>query len=117
MTHMNVIAHHVPFYDFRFLVPRQLVKYLPKLPTQHSEDAFLPSLRYEYNVIFAVPSRMAQALVLFHRESPFSWQRSEIHADRRIGQTLVSPPAQPGAYLNELGSATQCDSHHDNRDA
>src|SRR5437867_10517212 len=45
---------------------------------------------------------MAQALVLFHRESPFSWQRSEIHADRRKGQTLVSPPAEPGAYLYEL---------------
>jgi phosphoglycolate phosphatase-like HAD superfamily hydrolase len=48
---------------------------------------------------------MAQALVLFHCESPFSWQRSEIHADRRKGQTLVSPPAEPGAYLYELGSA------------
>src|SRR5437667_10321317 len=45
---------------------------------------------------------MAQALVLFHRESPCSWQRSEIHADRRKGQTLVSPPAEPGAYLYEL---------------
>ena len=45
---------------------------------------------------------MAQALVLFHCESPFPWQRSEIHADRRKGQTLVSPPAKPGAYLYEL---------------
>jgi len=26
----------------------------------------------------------------------------EIHNDRRIGQTLVSPPAKPGAYLCEL---------------
>jgi hypothetical protein len=68
---------------------------------QHSEDAFLPPLRYKYHVIFAVPSRMAQALILFHCESPFSWQRSEIHADRRKGQTLVSPPAEPGAYLDE----------------
>src|SRR5438128_12515452 len=45
---------------------------------------------------------LTQALVLFHCESPFSWQRSEIHADRRKGQTLVSPPAEPGAYLYEL---------------
>jgi len=49
--------------------------------------------RDKHHVIFAVPSRMAQALVIFHCESPFSWQRSEIHADRRKGQTLVSPPA------------------------
>src|SRR4051794_8478680 len=45
---------------------------------------------------------MTQALILFHCECPFSWQRSEIHADRRKGQTLVSLPAKPGAYLYEL---------------
>src|SRR2546426_993937 len=59
------------------------------------EDPLLAPLRNKYHVILAVPSRVAQALVLFHRESPFSWQRSEIHADRRLGQTLVSPPAEP----------------------
>lgn len=53
-------------------------------------------------MILAVPSRVTQTLILFHRESPFSWQRSEIHDDRRKGQTLVSPPAKPGAYLYEL---------------
>ena len=31
-----------------------------------------------------------------------SWSRLKIHKDRRIGQTLVSPPAYPGAYLTEL---------------
>ena len=70
------------------------------MTTQHSENPLLAALRYENYVVFAVPSRMAQALVLFHRESPFSWQRSEIHADRRKGQTLVSPPAKRGAYTS-----------------
>jgi hypothetical protein len=92
----------VAFNNLRFLVPRQLVEYLPKLPTQHPEDPPLPALRDKHHVIFAVPSRVAQALVLFHRESPFSWQRSRIHADHRKGQTLVSPPAEPGAYLYDL---------------
>lgn len=38
--------------------------------------------------------------------NPISWSRFQIHDDRRIGQTLVSPPAEPGAYLMaELSSA------------
>ena len=37
-------------------------------------------------------------------ESPLSFgQDSENHSDRRIGQTLMSPPAEPGGYLTELG--------------
>ncbi len=50
---------------------------------------------------------MAQALIFFHWRTPFSWQRSEIHHDRRIGQTSVSPPAEPGAYLTELTDAVK----------
>ena len=103
-AYVHVVAHQVPFDYLRFLVRGQFVKHLAQMPTQHSEHSLLPSLRYENHVVFAVPSRMTQALVLFHRESPFSWQRSEIHADRRKGQTLVSPPAQPGAYLYELST-------------
>ncbi len=92
-THQGRLPQELPFDDLRFLVRGQFVKHLAQMLPQHSEDAFLPPLGYKYHVIFAVPSRMAQALLLFHCESPFSWQRSEIHADRRKGQTLVSPPA------------------------
>ena len=101
-THLHVITHHVTFDNLRFLMPRQLVEYLPELPAQQPEYFLLPSLRNKHYVIFSVPSRVAQALVFFHREFPFSWQRSEIRADRRKGQTLVSPPAEPRAYLYEL---------------
>ena len=104
---MNVIAHEMPFYNLGFLVSRQLVEYLPKLATQHTKNPLLPALRYKHHMIFAVPSRMAQALVFFHREFPFSWRRLEIRADRRKGQTLVSPPAEPGAYLYELHAHPQ----------
>lgn len=101
-AHVNVIAHQMPLHDLRRLVLDQLVEQLPKVPTQHTEDPLLPSLRNENHVVLAVPSRVTQALILIHRELTFSWQRLEIHSDRRIGQTLVSPPAKPGAYLAEL---------------
>lgn len=78
------------------------MKQLAQVTTQRPEYPFLAALRDEHHVVLAVPSRVAQALILFHREAPFSWQRSEIHADRRKGQTSVSPPAQPGVYLYEL---------------
>jgi hypothetical protein len=83
----------------------QLMKYFTQVPTQHAEYSLLTPLQYEDYVIFAVPSRMAQALILFHCEFPFSWRRLEIHADRGKGQTLVSPPGNPGAYLFELAQA------------
>jgi hypothetical protein len=63
------------------------------MSAQHSENAFLPPLRYKDYAIFAIPSRVGQALVLIHREFPIFWQKSEIHAYRCKSQTLVSPPA------------------------
>jgi hypothetical protein len=44
-----------------FLVGRQYVKALFQLPPQHAEDSLLPSLWDKHHVIFAVPSRVAQA--------------------------------------------------------
>lgn len=68
------------------------------MPTQHPENVLLAPLRNRHHVVLAAPSRLAQALVLFHREAPFSWRRFEIHADRGSGQTPVSPPAKPSSF-------------------
>ena len=65
------------------------------MPTQHSENPLLPSLRYKHYVIFAVASHMTQTLIYFHLRIPF-------YAERSTGQITVSPPAKPGAYLTEL---------------
>jgi hypothetical protein len=73
----------MPFDNFRLLVGRQLVKYFSKLAPQRAENPFLPSLRDEHHVILAVPSRVAQALILFHRESP------SLGGDRKFALTVV----------------------------
>ena len=86
-----------------FLVLRQFSKYHTKVLAQYSEYFLLSHLRDKHHMIFTIPSRMREALVLFHLWiSSFFGQDSEIHSDRRIGQTLVSPPAEPGVYLSEL---------------
>ena len=52
--------------------------------------------------ISTIPSCMAQDLVIFRCQFPFSWRGSAIHAGRCKRQTVVSPPAEPGVYLAEL---------------
>jgi len=60
------------------------------LPLQLQRAAFTA----HNNVVLTIPSGMAQTLLLFHRWSPMSFgEDSENHRNRRIGQTLVSPPA------------------------
>ena len=65
-ANVDVIPHQVAFHDLRLLVPGEVVKYCPEVAAQRPENALLPAFRYEHHVIFAVPSSMAQALVLFH---------------------------------------------------
>src|ERR1700742_529970 len=65
--HMNVVSHHVPFFDRRLLLrcqfPEYLPKMLPQLPVQH----FPTTLGDEHDMIFALPRRVAQTLELVHR--------------------------------------------------
>ena len=73
---------------------RQFLENLPQVPPQNPEHLLLAPLWDENNVVLTIPSGMAQTLLLFHRWSPMSFgEDSENHRDRRIGQTLVSPPA------------------------
>jgi hypothetical protein len=65
-THMNVIRHQVPFDNLTTLLLRQLMKYLAQMLAQLTKHHFSPSLRDEYNVVFAIPSRVTQTLVLSH---------------------------------------------------
>lgn len=101
-AHVYVIRHQVPFYNFRRFVPGQLPEYLSKVPSQTAKNRLLPSLRDEYHVVFAIPPRMRKTLVLLTWISPsllVESRESKIPVDRRIGQTLRSPPAKPGVYL------------------
>jgi hypothetical protein len=40
-THMNVVAHQVTFYYFRFLVPSKLMKDLSKMPLERTKNCFV----------------------------------------------------------------------------
>src|SRR5689334_15759166 len=93
-AHVHMIGHQMSLYHLRFLMLRQFLKNLPEVSTQNSEHLLLAPLRNENNVVLTIPSGMAKTLILFHRCSPTSFgEDSENHRDRRIGQTLVSPPA------------------------
>src|SRR3954453_12587087 len=100
---MHMIGHQMALHYLRLLMLRQFLENLPKVRSQRPEHLLCASLRDKDNVVLTVPSCMAQTLILFHRGSPASFgEDSENHCDRRIGQTSVSPPAEPGAYLTEL---------------
>ena len=76
---------------------------LSEMAAQLAENSLPASFGDDNDVVLTVPTRVAQSLVLFQAWlSSFSWRREKIHADRRNGQTSVSPPAKPGAYLTEL---------------
>ena len=65
-----MVRHQVPLYYLRLLLHRKLVKYLPKMPSQYPEYPLFTFLRDEHYVVLTIPPRVAQTLVLFHRESP-----------------------------------------------
>jgi len=57
--HVHVIRHQVPFQDFRLLLHRQTVKDFAQVPAEFGVQRLPPALRYEDDVIFAVPGRVA----------------------------------------------------------
>ncbi len=65
-AHVDVIWHEMPLDDLRFLVPGEFVQDFAEMPSKRAENALLPPFRDKNHMIFAVPSGMAQALVLFH---------------------------------------------------
>ena len=63
---MHVIQHQMPFHNLTFLLLRQLAQCLAKMLADRSKYHFLAPLRYKYHMIFAIPFRMTETLVLFH---------------------------------------------------
>jgi hypothetical protein len=105
---MRVIRHQMPFNHDRLLMlcqlPKmlcQLPKNLPQLPPQRPEDLLLSPLRDKHNVVLAVPPRVTQALILFHRESP------SLGRDRRFTMT-VQPVDWPTADGYVIQSNLAC---------
>ena len=57
--HMNVVRHQVPFFYSTFFLFRQLSENLAKVLAQFSVQRPSPAFRYEHDVVFALPRRVA----------------------------------------------------------
>jgi hypothetical protein len=65
--HMHMIWHKMILFNPAFLLQRQPAKYLAEVLPQLRIERFSPTPGNEYDVIFALPLRMAQAFMLAHR--------------------------------------------------
>jgi len=63
---MNVICHQMPFHYLAALLLSQLMEYRPQMLSQLAKHHFAPSLRDKHHMIFAIPSRVTQTLILSH---------------------------------------------------
>src|ERR1700722_1659535 len=65
-AHVNVVGHHMPFHHFNSFLPTQLFYDWADLLSQFSIQQFLPILRYNHDMVFAVPLHMGLALPVMH---------------------------------------------------
>jgi hypothetical protein len=64
--HVHMVRHDVPLFYPALLVPRQLVECLPESSAYMPVERSTPIFRDEYDVVFALPFRMVEFLVVFH---------------------------------------------------
>ena len=57
--HMHMIWHKMTFFDPAFLLQRQPPEYLAEMLPQLRIQRFSPTLGNEYDMVFALPLRMA----------------------------------------------------------
>jgi hypothetical protein len=61
---MHVVRHQVPFFDFAFLAPGELVKYSTKVPPDLPKQQLLAVFRREHDMVLALPCRVIQVIVI-----------------------------------------------------
>jgi hypothetical protein len=64
-----MVRHQVSLGNLALLLPGQNVENRSQMMACLPEDGFAPPLRYEHNVVLAVPFRMGWALVKFRQFS------------------------------------------------
>ena len=64
--HMDMIRHQMALIDPAFPPPGQVVEHGAEVLLDFPEDRFLPVLRYENHMIFAIPCGMVQVMLLRH---------------------------------------------------
>ena len=63
-----MIGHQMALLDLAFPPPGQVVEHGAEVLLDFSEHRFLPILRYENHMIFAVPCGMVQVMLLRHED-------------------------------------------------
>ena len=96
---MHMIRFQMSFYYLAFFLFRNLGVQYTKVFTYRTKYHLLSSLRNKHYMIFAIPLRMTKTLVFFHLILLTLGQVRRIRETVSHGQTLLSPPAEPGDYL------------------
>jgi hypothetical protein len=63
-THVDMVGHRVPFHQLHSKLPTEIFQYSSDLFSQHSVYCLLTILRYDDDVVSAIPSYMELALPL-----------------------------------------------------
>jgi len=66
--HVDMVCHEMPLFDPAFAPPRQIVEHCTEVLLDFPKDRFLPVLRYENHMIFAIPRGMVQMMLLRHKD-------------------------------------------------
>ena len=64
--HVDMIRHQMALFDPAFPPPGQVVEHRAEVLLDFPEHRFLPVLRYENHMIFAIPCAMVQVMLLRH---------------------------------------------------
>src|SRR5882724_6038495 len=101
-THVNVIGHQMALHNLAFLLLRQLMQHASKVLAHRSKYRLLSPFRDKYHVVFAVPARVRQALVLFHPMLLFLGRNRSIYDRTKRSNLCESPGIAGGLPYNEL---------------
>ncbi len=114
--HVHVIAHQMPFLDSALLLHRESAKQLPKVLSQLPVQRPATALLDEHHMVFSLPLRVTQTLLLVHRDAPLrvlGGSRGRVSSmDSRIRQTSTVSPAEPGGLLFLARGARAKDRSH-----
>ena len=96
----HVIRHQVAFNALALFLFRQLVQNRPQLPTNLPVQRLAAIFRDKYHLVFAIPLRVGQALVItFPENSPLHWLIKPPEAsllDSRNAQSLSGRTSRTG---------------------
>ena len=102
VAHVNVIGHQMPLQYLAFLLLRQLMQQDSQVLAHRSKYRLLSPFRNKHHVIFAIPMRMRQTLILFHPILLFLGRNRSINDRIKRSNLCESPDRAGGLPFYEL---------------